>query len=66
VYFEAISPVLTSNRDFIHYRMYLCNKENPELVKKYGLYEKENKYYMTYARSIKPFDYPEREGIVRA
>jgi len=63
VYFEAKAPVVISNRDFIHYRHYFCNKESPEIVDAYNLYRKENKYYMLYVKSVPHPKGPEKKKV---
>jgi len=65
VYAELKAPSPVSNRDTVNYRCCVCNKNDPELVKKYNLYEKENKYYMSYSVSVVRPDVGEKKGLVR-
>lgn len=47
IYHLKISmPFPIKNRDAVQKRVILCNKTHPELIKKYGLPEKEHKYYI--------------------
>jgi len=52
VHLESKAPKPIENREFVQYRNYVCNKSDPELVKKYGLYEKSDKYYVMFTKSV--------------
>jgi len=62
VHLESKAPKSIENREFVQYRNYVCN---PELVKKYGLYEKGNKYYVMFTKRVEHVKVTERKGIVR-
>lgn len=64
-YVEAKLPFPLSNRDFVSKRLYLCNKDDAELVKKLGLFEKKNKYYVVFQQSVERPEYPVRSSPVR-
>jgi hypothetical protein len=66
IYVEANVPAPLANRDMIQYRCYFNNKSDPDLVRKYNFYEKDNKYYACYFRTIDRHDIPEVKDVVRA
>lgn len=66
IYVEIDLPFPLSNRDFVHKRLYLCNKEDPELVKKLGLYEKDSTYYVIMIEATQRPEYPPKNSPVRA
>ena len=63
--FELNMPSPMSNRELVQYRSWVCNKTNPDLVTKYNLYQKENKYYVNVVKSVVRADVPEKKGVVR-
>jgi len=66
VYSEIHLPFPMTNREFLHKRFYLGNKEYPEVVKELGLYDWDHKYYVIIAESIERPDYPITSKLVRA
>lgn len=59
-------PFPLSDRDCVEKRHLICNKLHPDLVKKYGLPEKDNKYWLVVIEPIKLDQYPDVSGYVRA
>jgi hypothetical protein len=64
-YLEMKLPFPLSNRIVLQHRAYVNNKDHPELVKKYNLYKKEQKYYMIHSKSIERADVQDPKGSVR-
>lgn len=65
IYCAAKMPFPLSDRDFVQKRLYLCNKEDPELVKELGLPEKENKYFVIIAGNHDSLEYPAQTKPIR-
>ena len=62
---EMSMPSPVTNREMLQHRAWVCNKTNSDLVAKYKLYEKENKYYALVLNSITREDVPEKKNLVR-
>lgn len=59
-------PFPLTDRDSVEKRHAICNKLHPDLVKKYGLPEKDNKYWFIVIEPIKLKGYEETSDFVRA
>jgi len=46
IYVELDLPYPLINRDMVQKRLFLCNKENPELIKKLGLFDCSHEYHV--------------------
>ena len=66
IYIEVDLPFPMTNRDFVLKRLYMGNKEHPELIKKFDLYEWEHRYYAIIVQSTEREDYPRKDKPVRA
>jgi len=66
IYLEIALPFPLANRDFVQKRLYVGNKEDPELVKKLGLYDWSHKYYAFLSEATERPEYPPKSKLVRA
>jgi len=65
VHEEVVMPFPLANREYLKWRYFVCNKENPDLVRKYGLYDLSSRYYAVTMKSVSLKDIPPAESIVR-
>ena len=65
MYYHTPMPFPMSDRDFVQKRVYLNNKDDPELVKQLGLYNQEQKYYVMMAKSVERSDCPVKGKLIR-
>ena len=66
IYTEMEFPFPLSNREFLQKRLYFGNKEDKELVKRLGMYEKDHRYYAVLVQSTERDDYPKKNEPIRA
>ena len=66
LYTELTVPFPYENREMLHHRVYFNNKKNPELVEKYGLWKKDDEYFVVLAKSVERSDVPVVKGKTRA
>jgi len=66
VYIHMPLPFPMSDRDYVQQRLLLNNKDDAELVKQLGLYDKEHKYYVFMVKSVERSDCPEINKLIRA
>lgn len=66
IYMEIKMPFPFENRDMVQKRIAINNKKNPELIKKYGLPEKDVEYVIIQAQSVERSEKPEIKKITRA
>jgi len=64
-YRQMKMPGLMSNRDSLSKYFMICNKKHPELVEKYGLPQKSNKYYAVLIEPIKLHECPKNKDFER-
>ena len=65
-YSELHLPFPMSNREFLHKRLFVGNKESPDVIKEFGLYDWDHKYYVLIEESIERPDIPVKSSPVRA
>lgn len=65
VHIEVTLPFPLSNREFLVKRIYFNNKDNVDLVKKLGLYQKDHIYYVIMVESTMRPEYPVKSSPVR-
>jgi len=65
IYLEIDLPSPLINRDFVQKRLYLGNKEDPELIELLNLYKSEHSYYLIVTESTERPEYPEKDKPVR-
>jgi hypothetical protein len=65
-YTEIEFPFPMSNRDLVQVRYFLDSKNDADLLKKYDIPEKNNRFFLQTNRNITRQDCPEKEGKVRA
>lgn len=66
IYCVIKTPPGFSNRDYVQYRHFLHNKRNSDLIEKFGLFQRENDYYVLYLKSVEIPEIPPIKGLVRA
>jgi len=66
IYVEIDLPFPLSNRDLVQQRLYIGNKEDPELIRKLGLYNCPHRYYVLLTQSVVRPDIPEKKKPIRA
>ncbi len=65
IYTEANLPFPISNRDYVQERLFIDSKKDAELVKKLGLFDLKNRYFVLMVKSIERSDYPAQDKLVR-
>ncbi len=65
IYLEVNLPFPMTNRDFVQKRLFVCNKEDPELARKLGLFDWSHKYYAILVQSTESADCPEKSKPIR-
>lgn len=65
-YLACKMPFMMSNRDFLFERHRICNKDHPEIIKKYNLPDCKEKYYMCLVKSIELEEVPHDKKFIRA
>jgi hypothetical protein len=66
IYAEIDLPFPMTNREFLSQRLYLSNKDDSDLIRQFGLYTKEHRYFVLLQKSTERPDYPEKSKPVRA
>ena len=66
IYVELDLPFPMTNRDMVQKRLYLGNKEDADLVRELGLYQKDHKYYAVLVQSTERPEYPAKSKPIRA
>ena len=62
---EVNMPFPLTNREYVKWRYYVSNKDNPGLVRQHGLYDISSPYYAVTMKSINVYELPEKENVVR-
>jgi len=65
VYTEVAFPFPMSNRELLQKRLFVGNKEDPEVVKQLGLFDFTHRYYVTMIHSTERAEYPITKKVVR-
>jgi len=65
IYLELNLPHPLHNRDLIQKRLFVGNKEDPELVKHLGLFDWKHEYYAIVVEGAHRFEYPPFFSIIR-
>ena len=64
-YTELNFPFPMSNRELVQKRLFVGNKEDPELVKKLGLFDWSHRYYVMLTESCERTEFPVSKKFVR-
>jgi len=65
IYVELDLPYPLINRDMVQKRLFVGNKENPELARRLGLFDCEHEYYAVLVEPIQRPEYPARSVPIR-
>jgi len=65
IYVELDLPHPLINRDLVQKRLFVGNKEDPELVKELGLFDWDHEYHVTLIEPTQRLDYPPVEPPIR-
>ena len=65
IYTEIHNPFLTPNRELVQKRLFVGNKEDPEVVKQLGLFDWSHRYYVILVQSTERPEYPVSTERVR-
>lgn len=66
IYIELGFPFPMTNRDIVQKRLFVSNKQDPELVQKLGLFDKSHAYHAVLIQSTEHKEYPTKEKPIRA
>lgn len=66
MYIEIDLPFPMTNRDFVQKRLFVQNKEDPELVKQLGLWNWDHAYNVVMIQSVERAEYPVKSKPIRA
>jgi len=66
LYIELDLPFPMTNRDFVQKRLFVRNKEDPEVVKQLGLWNWDHAYNIIMIESIERAEYPVKSKPIRA
>jgi len=64
-YHELSLPFPMSNRDFVQKRLFVSNKQDPELVAKLGLFNWDHAYHIILIQSTERSEYPAKSSPIR-
>ncbi len=64
-YFEIDLPFPLTNREFVQKRLFMGNKEDPENIRKLGLYDLNHEYHAVIIQSIEREEYPIKSKPIR-
>ena len=65
IYVELDLPFPMTNRDFVQKRLFVSNKEDPELVRKLGLFDWNHGYHAILVQSTENAGYPAKSKPIR-
>ena len=65
IYMEMDLPFPLTNRDFVQKRLFVNNKEDPELTRQLGLWNWDHKYNAIMIQSTEREEYPEKSKPIR-
>ena len=65
LYTELGFPFPMSNRELVQKRLFVGNKEDPEVVKQLGLFDWSHRYYVTLVQGTDRPEYPVTKKLVR-
>jgi len=65
LYTEMNMPFPLANREFLQKRLFVGNKEDPELIRRLGLFDWEHRYYAILVQSTEKREYRRKSKPVR-
>jgi len=65
IYLELGLPAKLGNRELVQKRLFLGNEEDPELVRRLGLFDWKHRYYVILVESTEREEYPIKSSHVR-
>ncbi len=65
IYVELDLPYPLINRDMLEKRLFVGNKENPELIEKLGLFDWNHRYYVMIVEPTTRIEYPPKSMPIR-